>query len=87
MTPQEQITDQINNLQTALLEQHPQMPQILRSVLLKLKADPEVVTLLTEEQIGTVVKSAIRHSGAVIMATASKSATKKSLSKTSVDDI
>lgn len=87
MTPAEQITDQINNLQEALLTSHPTLPTILRSVLQKLKSDAHIVTLLTEDQIGTIVKSAIKHTGAVITATTSKASAKKALSKISADDL
>lgn len=87
MTPHQQIVDSINNLQSALVSQNPQLPVILRSILQKLKSDPEVVTLLSEDEFGTIVKAARVHSGVVITTTTSKASAKKALSKLSADDI
>lgn len=42
-------------LQASLLEAHPQMPVLLREIHTLLKKDPEVVTLLEEEEIGVLV--------------------------------
>lgn len=86
MTPHEQTRESVASLQNALLTAHPQMPVILRTVLQKLKNDPDVVTLMTEEEIGVIVSAAKKHTGVEIAAIAQKSKT-KSLKTMTADDI
>lgn len=55
MTPAEQIKEAIQDLSTKLLSAHPEMPILLRKIHQHLSKDPEIVTLLTEEEIGVIV--------------------------------
>jgi len=55
MTPYEQVSERLLALQQAILSRHPTMPTILQEVWKNLKAQPENVTLLTEEQMAVVV--------------------------------
>lgn len=73
-----QIKEKILSLQTALLEQHPIMPALLRDIHSNLKANPDVVTLLTEEEICIIVNGLERQTNTFIAASvvASKSKTK-----------
>ncbi len=50
-----QVKEAIASLSVALLEAHPRMPILLREIHQTLSKDPEVVTLLTEEEIGVIV--------------------------------
>jgi len=50
-----EIQQNISELQTALMTAHPEMNQLLRKIHSKLKADPAVVTLLTEDEIAQVI--------------------------------
>ncbi len=50
-----EIQTNISELTTALLTAHPEMPHLLRKIHTKLKADPELVTLLNEDEIAQVI--------------------------------
>jgi hypothetical protein len=50
-----EVQETISELQSALLSAHPEMPIILRKIHTKLKADPAIVTLLTEDEIAQVI--------------------------------
>lgn len=50
-----EVQDTISQLQDALLVTHPEMPILLRKIHTKLKADPAIVTLLSEDEIATVI--------------------------------
>ena len=56
MTPSEQIKEKIISLESALLAQHPSMPTLLRDIWQQLKSNPDCVTLLSETEIGVIVK-------------------------------
>lgn len=50
-----EIQQTISELESALLNAHPEMPTLLRKIHTKLKADPAIVTLLSEEEIAQVI--------------------------------
>ena len=50
-----EVQENIASLQEALLTAHPEMPSLLRKIHTKLKADPAIVTLLSEEEISQVI--------------------------------
>jgi hypothetical protein len=87
MTPVEQLKEKVLTLQTAILEAHPTMPVLLREIHQNLKADQEIVTLLSDEEIGIIVQGLMKQTQTVILSTIAKKGTGKSLKKTSVDDI
>lgn len=72
----------IAELQNALLEAHPEMPILLRKIHSKLKDDPELVTLLTEEEIASVI-SGLKVQTNVSIASPAKTAKAKSTSANS----
>lgn len=47
----------VAELEAALLSAHPMIPVLLRTIHNQLKKDPEIVTLMTEEEIGVVVNA------------------------------
>ena len=51
----EQIQMKIAELETAILNAHPTLPILLREIHTVLKNDPDTVTLLSPEEIATVV--------------------------------
>lgn len=51
----EEIKMKIAELQESILAAHPRMPMLLRDIHAVLKADPDNVTLLSEEDIGVIV--------------------------------
>lgn len=89
MTPIEQLQEKVASLQSALLAQHPAMPGMLREIHTQLKADAELVTLLSEEEIGTIVSGLMRQTQTqIVTGTAAKAAaTKKLKSGITLDDI
>lgn len=76
------IKEQIESLNQALLSQHPQMPSLLRDIWKTLKANPDQVTLLEEEEIGIIVNGLKKQTATEIATNALKTKTKsiKSLS-------
>lgn len=87
MTPIEQIRSNILDLQNKLLEVHPQMPILLKTIHDQLKADPENVTLLTEEEICIIVNGLEKQTGVELSKVISKQATTKKLSKITSADL
>jgi hypothetical protein len=87
MTPHEQAREKILQLESALLSSHPTMPGLLREIHTQLKNDPEIVTLLSEEEIHIVVSGLSKQTMTVLTAAAKTSSTKKSLSKSTADDL
>ncbi len=51
----DQIKMNIAELEQALLAANPEMPTLLQKIHTKLRADPDIVTLLDEEEIGVIV--------------------------------
>lgn len=54
-SPGFQLTAQVEELKQMLLAKHPRMPVLLNEIYTTLRAQPENVTLATEEQIQTIV--------------------------------
>lgn len=82
MTPADQVKEAIISLQDKLLSAHPEMPVLLRKIHQKLKEDPEIVTLLDEEEIGIIVNGLSRQTQTTIstsLATGKKGKSIKSL--------
>lgn len=50
-----ELQEKIQSLQVALLDRHPTMPTLLREIHTALRKQPENVTILSEEQIQTIV--------------------------------
>lgn len=50
-----EFKEKVARLQEALLSSHPSMPVLLRDIHTHLRKDPEIVTLLTEDEIGCIV--------------------------------
>lgn len=69
------VKEQIAELQQRILQHHPEMPVLLRKIHTTLKADPEVVTLLEDEEIGIIINGLGIQTNTVI---ATSIATKKS---------
>lgn len=88
MTPIDQLREKVLTLQNALLTQHPSMPSLLRDIHNNLKQDEEIVTLLSEEEIGVIVNGLMKQTQTVILSAALKKGSGgKSLKKVTVDDL
>lgn len=80
------IQEKLAQLEHALLERLPEMPTLLRSIHRQLKKDPEVVTLMSEDECCMLVKGLVKQTSTVIATSALKSKTKSQSSMT-VDDL
>ena len=72
-----EIQSTIQELQEALLSAHPEMPTLLRKIHTKLKADPELVTLLSEEEIAQVINGLKVHTNVQLTSSAKKTTGEK----------
>jgi hypothetical protein len=86
MNLQEQVTEKILSLQSALLSQHPQLPILLREIHTTLKENPDCVTLLTDEEVGVIVNGLKKQTATEIATVALKSKT-KSLKTIGLEDL
>lgn len=80
MTPAEQIREQIAQLQQQLLTAHPMMPTLLQTIHKQLADNPEVVTILSEEEVGAIVNGLKQHTKTVIATSIAKTKTKSAKS-------
>lgn len=89
MSPQHsRVLEKCAELEDALEKALPGFPHILKDIHETLRADPEVVTLLKEEEIAIIVKGLERHSHiAVVPAKAKKASTAKSKTPISASDL
>lgn len=85
------IKDKIAEMNTALLSAHPTMPILLRDIHNHLRRDPELVTIISEEEIGMIVNGLKQQTKtALVTATVKTSKTaagKKTIAKLTVDDL
>jgi hypothetical protein len=68
---------EMEELEAALLGKLPEFRTILRDIHAKLRQDPDVVTAMTEEEIGLLVSGLIYHANVEIIAPKEKKAAKK----------
>ena len=59
-------------LQEAILSSHPSLPVLLRTIHTQLRKDPEIVTLLSEDEIGSIVNGLKRQTQVELVTTAVK---------------
>lgn len=50
------LCGKVADLQSKLLESHPLIPSLLRTIHTQLRSDPELVTTLSEDEIGIIVR-------------------------------
>lgn len=66
----------MNELRDRIHTQHPQMPQLLKTIHTTLSKDPECVTLLSEEAIGVIVRGLqVQTKTELVVATTKKAST------------
>lgn len=86
MTPAEQLKESVESLKQALLAAHPTMPQLLQQIHRKLKEEPTIVTMLSEEEICTIVDG-LKKQTLTTIATSTAKSKSKSLKSISVGDL
>ena len=79
-----QVKEKLASLEAALLEGTPNMPQLLREIHRELKADPDTVTLLSEEECSILVRGLKKQTATEI---ATKAIATKAISKMTVEDL
>jgi len=87
MTPHEIISLKIQELYDSVQQTLPNMPTILRDIHTNLRQDPELVTLLSPEQVSVIVSGLSKQTQTTIIASVVSGSKGKSFKKISVDDI
>lgn len=89
LSPQHaRVLEKCAELEDALNKSLPGFPHILKDIHETLRADPEIVTLLAEEDIAKIVKGMEMHAHIVVTpAKAKKAATAKSKVPIKADDL
>lgn len=82
-----QIKEKLLELEASLLTATPNMPTLLRTIHSQLKKDPDLVTILTEEECAILVNGLKKQTATAIATVAPKKASKKAMSKLTVDDL
>ncbi len=83
----DELLERINALEFALNERTPNLPVLLKEIHTALHADPENVTLMTEEQINVIVRGLMAQTNTYIATSIVKSTTTKKLKNLSINDI
>lgn len=87
MNIQEQLQDKIAEIQTTLETSAPGLPSLLRTVHSQLKKDPELVTLLSDEECSVIVNGLKEHTKIELACVAVKSKPRVALKNTTVADL
>ena len=82
-----QVQEKLANLEAALLAGTPNMPIILRDIHKQLKADPDLVTILTEEECSVLVRGLKKQTGVEIAVKAIAGTKSKAASKITLADL
>ena len=82
-----QLQAQVAELEAAILSAHPSLPTLLQTIHRNLKADPEQVTLLSEEQIGVIVNGLSRQTQTQIATSVGTGKKGKSIKSIGISDL
>lgn len=83
----DELKMKVAEMQDALLNAHPRMPVLLQDIHKILKADPENVTLLEEDEIAILVRGLEAQTKTNLATNISKAKTGKSLKSISAADL
>lgn len=83
----EQVKEKILEVENILNNNQPGLPNLLKTIHTILKKDPEVVTLLSEEECNVIVEGLKEHTKVEIAAKAMKSTPRKALKQTTLEDL
>jgi hypothetical protein len=87
LSAHEIISLKITELHQSVLNSHPSMPTLLRDIHANLKQDPEIVTLLTPQEVAVIISGLSKQTQTTITTSILSGSKGKSLKKISVDDI
>ncbi len=82
-----EIKEKLARLEEALLSAAPGLPTLLRDIHQQLKKDPDVVTILTEEECNILVSGLKKQTATEIAVKAIKAPRKKAISKLTAADL
>jgi len=82
-----EVREKLASLEAALLQDTPGMPELLRDIHRTLKADPDVVTLLSEEECSILVQGLKQVTKTEIATKAVKKKPKKALKNIGLEDL
>jgi hypothetical protein len=82
-----EVREKLASLEQQLLAGTPGMATLLRDIHSSLKKDPDVVTLLSEEECSILVRGLKKQTATEIATKATKSKPKKAMSKMTVSDL
>lgn len=74
-----EVREKLANLEQLLLDKAPGLPNLLRDIHRQLKADPDVVTLLTEDECNIMVKGLLQQTKTTISTAAMKKKPRKAM--------
>jgi len=81
------LQEKLATLEAELLKDNPMLPNLLREIHRNLKADPDLVTLLTEDECCTLVKGLKKQTNTEIATVGKARAAKKVISRLTVEDL
>lgn len=83
-----EIKTKLDDLQAALLNNHPTMPTMLRDIHKLLKSQPDIVTLMSEDEIAIIVSGLEKQTNSNLVASTLKpsKAKKESMKNATADD-
>lgn len=87
MTPHETISLKITELSSSILSSHPSMPSLLRDIHHNLKQDPELVTLLSPQEVASIISGLSRQTQTTISTQILTKSRGKKVSELSDDDL
>ena len=83
----DQLKEQVEQLRTSLLTASPGLPTLLRTIHTALQADKDMVSVLTEDEIGVIVNGLMRQTNTVIAKAAIKGKGGKAVKNITMDDL
>ena len=87
MNLQEQLTSKIQEIDITLNQSLPGLAGLLRTIHTQIKKDPDLVTILSDEECSVLVRGLKEHTKIELACAAIKGAPRKALSKTTVSDL
>lgn len=87
LTPHEECLEKIMSLQQVMIAETPKLPVVLGEIKRILLKNPEVATLLTEEDIGKLVAGLSVRANEKLAEATVKSTRAKSVKNATVDDL
>jgi len=84
--PAYEVREKLAQLEESLLQATPNIATLLRDIHRTLKADPDIVTILSESEVSVLVNGLKKHTNIEIAVAAVKRKPKKSLKSLGVSD-